>query len=53
MPILDDNDGRGRGRGRGRGGARGGGRGRQFDRHSGTGKTYVILRNTYAHRASV
>ncbi|KAI9460960.1 hypothetical protein BJY52DRAFT_1261425 [Lactarius psammicola] len=38
-----DGEGRGRGRGRGRGGSRGEGRGgrggRQFDRHSGTGRT--------------
>ena len=41
ITLFVDGEGRGRGRGRGRGG-RGGGRGREYDRRSGTGRTYVI-----------
>ena len=41
--LPADGEGRGRGRGRGRGDRGRGGRGRQFDRHSMTGKTYVLF----------
>ena len=49
IPLVDGElRGRGRGRGRGaRGGDRGGGRGREYDRRSGTGRTYVTQFSIY------